>query len=82
MVMSKLLIELLPSSFVTKLRQRSDLFRIATNTGWLVTDKFISIVVGLLVGAWVAVIWDLPSMECSIMLQPLWRCLPHSLDWD
>jgi PST family polysaccharide transporter len=43
-----------PSSLITKVRQRSNLFKIATNTGWLVVDKLISIVAGLLVGAWVA----------------------------
>jgi polysaccharide transporter, PST family len=52
--MSEIWAKVLPSSFISKVRQRSNLFKIATNTGWLVVDKLISIVAGLLVGAWVA----------------------------
>ena len=44
----------LPSPLVAKIRQRSNLFKIATNTGWLVIDKIIGILAGFLVGAWVA----------------------------
>ena len=51
--MSEIWTKVLPSPLVAKIRQRSNLFKIATNTGWLVIDKIIGILAGFLVGAWV-----------------------------
>lgn len=54
LTISEIWTKVLPSPLVAKIRQRSNLFKIATNTSWLVADRVISIVTSLLVGAWIA----------------------------
>ncbi len=52
--MNESLMKALPSSVAHMLTQRPGVQKIIANTGWLFVDKFVGLVCGLLVGAWVA----------------------------
>ncbi|MDF2155720.1 flippase [Vibrio sp. CAU 1672] len=43
-----------PSNIINKFKKNSDVLSAVKNSLWLVSDKFVRLVIGLLVGAWVA----------------------------
>jgi O-antigen/teichoic acid export membrane protein len=53
-MMDPLWVRLMPSPLRKKLSGRPTLFAILHNSGWLLFDKFVRILLGLFVGAWVA----------------------------
>jgi len=52
--MIEFLTGVMPSSFTDKTKDLSSLRIIIANTGWLFVDNLVNVIVGLLVGAWVA----------------------------
>ena len=42
------------TTVLAQINNRSGLKRIIANTGWLFADKFLALLAGLLVGAWIA----------------------------
>lgn len=52
--MTRFLTKVIPASITDDLLQRASLRKIIANTGWLFVEKLVIIVVGLVIGAWVA----------------------------